>query len=270
LDFIGAELLLLNPFFVIPTLAAIFLFWKYRREKPILTYFFCMGVPVVAAYFVLTFHARVLPNWIVPAVIPFFCLAVTYYDIRWREGFHTIKPWLVTGLIVGCTAMVFLHDTKLINRVTSVVHYTLPPKKDPLRRLTAWTDTAQVVEKARQELLKEGKPVFIIGGHYGITGQIAFNLPEAKARVCSDDPLVYYRTSNEPENQFYFWPGYTHRKGQNAIYAQELDLIGPPPPPPPDQLKAEFESVKDLGEVYVMYKNQRIRRIQICECRGLR
>ncbi len=33
--------------------------------------------------------------------------------------------------------------------------------------------------------------------------------------------------SDEPENQFYFWPEYdyrAHRKGQNAIYVSEADL----------------------------------------------
>ncbi|EEF61062.1 glycosyltransferase family 39 protein [Pedosphaera parvula] len=270
LNFIGAELVLLNPFFLIPTIFAAFVFWRYKSEKPILVYFFSMGAPIVAAYFLLTFHARVLPNWIAPSIIPMFCLAVVYYDLRWQQGSRRILLLLVTGLVLGSLATIFLHETKLINRIVGVAGYTLPPNKDPLRRLTAWTDTAQVVEDARQKLSKEGKPVFIIGGHYGIASQIAFNLPEARKCATADDPLVYFITSEEPVNQFYFWPGYESRKGQNAIYVQELDLIGPPPPSPPEQLEDEFESVTDLDAVYVLYRDQRIRRIQICECRGLR
>jgi len=78
-----------------------------------------------------------------------------------------------------------------------------------------------------------------------------------------------------PENQFCFWPGYQDRKGQNAIYVQELDFYPDPPmsledPPIPDSVVQEFDSVKDLGPVFVEYRGRPIRRIQLAECRGLR
>ncbi|HEX4644424.1 MAG TPA: hypothetical protein VH598_02335, partial [Verrucomicrobiae bacterium] len=102
-----------------------------------------------------------------------------------------------------------------------------------------------------------------------ITSQITFYVPEAKAGV-PDHPLAYFQTTQAPENQFYFWPGYQDRKGQNAIYAQELELLGGKPPPPPEALTNEFESVTDLGAVEIKYHGALWRRIQICECRGLR
>ena len=81
---------------------------------------------------------------------------------------------------------------------------------------------------------------------------------------------VYCQSSPGPENQFYFWPGYNDRKGQNAIYLFELDLdnfrfTGAPPP-----VQGEFESVTDLGVRIVMYHNQPCRRYQLFACRGLR
>ena len=75
---------------------------------------------------------------------------------------------------------------------------------------------------ARSDLLSEGKPVFIIAGHYGTTSLLTFYIPEAQAGV-PDDPLVYCLSSDEPKNQFYFWPGYETRKGQNAIYIAPVD-----------------------------------------------
>ncbi len=78
-------------------------------------------------------------------------------------------------------------------------------------------------------------PMFIIGGHYGITSEVAFYLPAAKAGV-PDHPLAYFQRTSAPENQFYFWPGYQDRKGQNAIYVQELDFdAGPLPSIPPEE-----------------------------------
>jgi len=71
---------------------------------------------------------------------------------------------------------------------------------------------------------REGKPAFIIGGHYGITGEMSFYLPEARTNIV-DRPLVYFLSSDKPENQFYFWPGYREqRQGQNAIFVREMPL----------------------------------------------
>jgi hypothetical protein len=141
--------------------------------------------------------------------------------------------------------------------------------QDPLHRVRVWSDVARVCGEARQELLAEGKPVFIIANHYGLVGLVSFYLPEARAQV-SDTPLVYFKTSPTPNNQFYFWPGYTQRKGENAIFVQELDRGNPQPQPPPPQIQAEFESVTDLGVRSVLYHGQLCRPIQVFACRGLR
>ena len=99
-----------------------------------------------------------------------------------------------------------------------------------------WSDVARVVGEARQELLAEGKPVFIIADHYGLVGEISFYLPEAKAAVTSE-PLVFYRANPTPDNQFYFWPGYENRKGQNAIFVRELDRDTPDAPAAPPEVE---------------------------------
>ena len=111
-----------------------------------------------------------------------------------------------------------------------------------------------------------------------------------KAQVLND-PLVYCRSSDKPENQFYFWPGYRDAKqGQNAIYVSELgspklipgwplkwlagetNLIehevenGPAPP----WLVAQFDSVTNLGLYNVLYRGRVFHTLQIFECRNLR
>src|SRR6185436_4891430 len=105
------------------------------------------------------------------------------------------------------------------------------------------------------------------------------------------NPLIYYLSSDTPENQFYFWPGYkdTH-KGENALFVRELS----PPPlvndwflrwlkgerhlirvarkgrPPPPRLLDEFETVIDRGQVEAMYRGRVFHTYQIFECRNLR
>jgi hypothetical protein len=229
-------------------------------------YFFCMGAPLVLLYLLVSFRSRVQPNWIVPAALPWFCLSLAYWRQRWSEGSRAIKFFLPSGLVVGALACVLLHDPYLVTKFSG---RQIPPLWNPLRRLSGWPETAQLVDSARQKLKVEGRPVFIIGGHYGITSEISFYLPEAKTGV-PDHPLAYYQFSKKPDNQFYFWPGYSDRKGQNAIYVQELDYDGPKPPPPPPEVIEQFDSVTDLGAFYVQFRDQPIRRIQLCECRGLR
>ena len=101
-DFIGLQVALENPFFFLPTVCGPFLLLlaaqKYQRAMRLL---FAMGVPVFLFYFLLSFHSRRLPNWVVQSIIPFFCLAAVYWNDRWQAGSRAIKYWLYLGVIVG-------------------------------------------------------------------------------------------------------------------------------------------------------------------------
>jgi hypothetical protein len=114
--------------------------------------------------------------------------------------------------------VVILHDPNLVNKI---VHRRLPPKYDLLHRAHGWKEMARIVGQARQELAAQGPPAFIIAEHYGFTSQLSFYLPEAKREVNSE-PLVYFLASAHPINQFYYWPNYLHRTGQNALFVREV------------------------------------------------
>ncbi len=267
LDFIGSEFGLLNPVFCIGMTAAALGFWRRRSSSPLLLYFFSMGAPLFLCYTLQSFRSRILPNWIAPAVLPSLCLMVIYWDVRWRLGETKVRNWLWAGVLFGGTAVILFHNTNLIEKLSG--HF-LPVKLDPLHRVREWDTTAQVVEKTRQTLLAEGKPVFIIANHYGMTGELSFYLPEARTNVRAQ-PLVYCRSSEIPENQFYFWPGYETRKGENALFVLELDRDNPQPKPPPARLEAEFESVSSIGVTNVLYHDRfLLRPLQFFACRGLK
>jgi membrane-associated phospholipid phosphatase len=265
-EFLGAEAGLLNPIFFGATLWAAVTFRRRARHDPRLVYFFSMGAPVFLVFLLKSFHSRCLPNWIAPSVLPLFCFMVIYWDTQWRLGAAKIKPWLATGLALGFAVVVLGHDTDLVKTLTG---WRLPVNLDPLSRVRTWSEVARVVGDARQELLAEGKPVFIIADHYGLVGQISFYLPEARAAVRTE-PLVFYQTSPRPRNQFYYWPGYTGRKGQNAIFVHEADLDKRKTSPPPKHLEEAFESVTELGVREVLYHGRPLRPLQLLACRGLR
>ncbi len=83
--------------------------------------------------------------------------------------------------------------------------------------------------------------------------------------------MVYYRRSATPDNQFFFWPSYDSRKGENAIYVAEADRSNPQPRAIPPELLEQFESVSDLGLRTIMYHDSiPLRAVQLFACRGLK
>ncbi len=262
LDFTLAEAGLLNPVFFGGMIWAVVMVWRHRRQEPFLLYLLSMGAPLFLGYWLYTLRARVQPNWIAPAVLPLLCLLVAYGDARWRAGVRAVKAWLIAGAAPGLAAVVLLHDTNLIGKITG---HGLPPADDPLRRVHGWAQAAEVVAHARHQLLAEGRPVFIIADHYGTAGLLSFYLPEAKAGV-PKTPLVFFLSSPQPLNQFYFWPGYQERHGENALFVSQSDHLAPPPA----ELVHEFRSVTDLGWHPVMYRGKVLRHLQLFACHDLR
>jgi len=307
-QFTAAEAGLLNPIFFVAAVWAMVAFWKYNSpgsapgspgridpssawdRRALMLYLFCMGGPVLLGHWLYSLRARVHPNWIAPAVVPLFCLMTLYWQARWQAGLRSVGRWLAAGLGLGLSALMLLHVPRLQTRI---LDGHLPPALDPLRRVSGWQATAELVRAAWQRLEAEGQPAFIIGHHYGITGLLAFYLPEARTRVATT-PLVYCRSSAQPQNQFYFWPHYRYRDsrpGQNAIYVAQVQTAhyplgqwvrawlsgtsGPEPLRPqavaaPPELLAEFAVVNDLGLQPVPSRRRVVRWIQLFECRNLR
>ena len=117
-----------------------------------------------------------------------------------------------------------------------------------------------------------------------------FYLPEAKSSVCSN-PLVYFEAAGPPQNQFYYWPAYLTRKGENALFVRQIDppalrpdwlsrwwrrdtnilvFDTPPAQPPPPEIQKQFESFTDLGFKNIVADGNIVRRVQLIECHHLR
>ncbi len=272
-EFMGAEAGLLNPIFFAGLVWTAIVFWRRGRHNPRLVYLFSMGAPLALVYLLYTLHSRVMPNWIAPAVLPLLCLMVIYWDTQWRLGMARVKGWLLAGLGLGLPLVILGHNTDFVRKLAG---RPLPVNLDVLHRVRQWSNVAAVIGQARQDLLaQDGKPVFIIAGHYGLAAVLSFYLPEAKAGV-PEQPLVFCLTAGRPDNQFYFWPGYGGRKGQNAIFVREFDRDRlekdrPDQRPIPPQLALQFDSVTDCGVRKVLYQGRYLLRpLQIFECRGLK
>jgi membrane-associated phospholipid phosphatase len=286
-EFIPQEAGVLHPVYFVGAIWAAIAFWRRGRRDPLQLYLFSMGAPLFLLFFLLSWHSRVLLNWIVPSVAPMFCLMVIYWRQRWSGARNWLRPTLALGIGIGAVAIVLAHAPRLIEKL---LHHSLPAHLDPLRRVHGWKEMAALVEGEREKLAAEGKPAIMIGGHYGITGEETFYLPAAKARV-PDDPLVFCYAAKEPQNQFYFWRNYLDQKGGNAIFYREAsrpklkpdwlarwwrhddDLYLPDKDeihPLPPEITAQFQSVTRLGLRDVMHDGKLINRVELFACRGLR
>ena len=276
-EFVGAEALLLNPVLFVAMIPAMLGFNRLKTHRELARFLFFMGAPVFLGYLAFTAYKRVYPNWIAPSIIPLFCLTVLYWHERWTEGSRAPRRWAIACLSLGLPLVVLMHETRWVDKI---IGRSLPVSLDPLKRVQGWSFLAKTVGEARQELAKEGRPVFIIGNHYGLASQITFSLPEARD-AAKTAPFVYCKTSLVPENQFFFWPGYHgFRRGQNAIFVQEVEPLAsvdgtPPaapagkPMPPPANVAAEFESMTDLGTRPIYHRDRIVRWVQLFACRNL-
>jgi 4-amino-4-deoxy-L-arabinose transferase-like glycosyltransferase/membrane-associated phospholipid phosphatase len=287
-DFLFTQFGVLNSIFFIGAIWAMIGFWKFRRERPLWLYLFCMGAPVFLGHLLWSLHSRILPNWIAVSILPMFCLMVAYWIEKFNSGWRFVKPVFIIGIALGILALAVMYQSRLIDKIAG---QPLPGEKDPSRRVQAWNVEAALVENAREKLAAEGKPAFIIAGHYGITGEYSFYIPSARVALKSE-PLVYSADSDEPVNQFYFWPEYKYgdqRKGQNAIYAAEAGLYklgdgwewkwlahqpitrtAPAPAALPPRIAQEFESVADLGEQDVKIGDRVFHRVHLWACYDLK
>lgn len=195
-------------------------------------------------------------------MIPLFLLMVVFWQRAWCSGARWVAPAFLGGVLVGLPAIIFLHNTDLVGKISGA---PLPDKLDILHRVRAGPGLAGIAESELEKLRAEGAPAFLIGSHYGITSLISFYHPGARAAIRAE-PLAYFRSSERPLNQFFFWPGYAHRKGQNAVFLTHFteDL------PPPAHLAAEFESVEDLGTRDVLHNGRVTRTVRVFVCRNLR
>ncbi|HEY1788400.1 MAG TPA: glycosyltransferase family 39 protein [Verrucomicrobiae bacterium] len=291
-EFLGSEAGLLNPIFFIGAIWAAAGAWRRRAEQPLMLYLLCMSWPIFLGHALYSFRARILPNWIAPAVPAMFLLMVIYGNERLRGGARFVKPLLVAGLVLGILIEVPMHDSDLIGRVAGD---NLPGAVDPLHRVRGWNSAASLVEAEREKLAAQGKPAFIIGGEYAITGECTFYSPVARKAVALKMPLVYCVHSDTPENQYYFWPEYDYRavrqgrQGENAIYVEDAGpgklepgwlgkwLRGEPvsmkptvPEAPPARMVNEFEKVTDLGVRNVDYRGRQFHQLHLWACYNLK
>lgn len=290
-NFAGAVPFLINPVFLLAAALAAIGVWRTRSWRdstalqwepdpdfpkrgasPLLMKFvFCQGVPLFLFWTAYTLRAQVLPNWISPAVLPLLLLGTFWWHRRWTEGDVWSVRLLIAGIALGLPLVGLLHNT---DWVAKLVGSPLPAKVDPLRRVRGFREVARIVGEQRDRLASEGHATFVIADHYGRTGLLSFYMPGVR-RLAQRNPEVYAISSEKPKNQFWFWPGYSERKGESAVFVLGESLnpqkAGSAAQAKSDavltRLRGEFGSVDPLGAFEGTFKGRVFHRFRLFACR---
>ena len=242
---------MLNPVFFAGMVWTAIVFWRRGRHHPLLVYLFSMGAPLFLACLLYAFHSRVMPNWIAPAVLPLFCLMVIYGDTQWRMGKARVKGWLAAGLGLGLPLVILGHNT---DGLAKLIGRPLPVKLDVLYRVRQWRQIAAVVGQARQELLAEGKPVFIIAGHCGLAGNFRFISRKPKRASRTSRWCIAWPAGGRTINST-FGPAIAGARARMPFTSASWTAISLCPNRP-GAVGKEFESVTSLGVRNVLYQDR--------------
>ncbi|MFM7099877.1 MAG: glycosyltransferase family 39 protein [Verrucomicrobiota bacterium] len=229
-------------------------------------YLLALGAPVFLFYLGYTFRARVQPNWIATSVIPLTLLGALYWGREAAAGSRAPRRWLLGSLALGLPLVILLHDTNLVAKLAG---RPLPPALDPSRRVRGYPALADLVREVREKTRRPGRPMFVIGWHYGLASLLNFYWPEARAAAAGRQ-LVHVPSTAMPRNQYWFWPGYADRHGEDALYIREAGRGAAGSKPPPERLLQEFGVVTRLGTFDVKYRDRVFHRLEIFVCRDLR
>lgn len=219
------------------------------KDKPALWRFlFCSSVPVFVFYLVLSGRSKAQPNWIAPAAPALFLLATLWWHRQWSRQSKAPRRWLIAGITFGLPVVATMHEPRLFEKGFGI---SLSQKVQPLNRVRGGSDMAAIVAEQRALLAREGRVVFIIADHYRRASLLNFYLPEARL-LLPEKQLVYVLSTDKPQNQYWFWPGYENRTGGNAIFVMNSSDECKAP----KRLRTEFEEVESLGVFKVRHQGK--------------
>ncbi len=275
-DFMVVEPLLFNPFFYAALGLAVVVYCRRRSvlewvsdddpDGAVLRYLLAMGAPVFLFYLGYTARARVLPNWVAPAILPLLLFGLIVGSRASLRAGIWLRRLFQVGFAVGFPLLVLAHET---NWVAKFLGRPLPANIDPLRRLRGFRETAEVVGREYAKLAISDRPPHILCYHYGYAGILSFYLPKDLARVGTLDPLVLAWRHEKPNNQLWFWPEYEYRNRRGADFLVVFQS-DEPPVMPLAELQAQFTELTDLGEFPVLYRGREFHRLRLFIGRALR
>lgn len=257
-----------------------------ERERFLLTLF----LPLMLFYTLLSLREQGEANWTAPCYIAGVILVAAW----WRTGFipasaqaersvipgwGLLRPgWIgVTAILIGIAMTVALHGTAALH---------LPMKYDVMNRARGWA----ALGKAMDELRAQHNATLLLSNRYQNAsvmswymqgrprtymaknaGEIPHNLRPPRAEEADlPEKLLRYREQlpgmvaenaaapRQPENQFSFWPTYSVRRGERALFLTDEMMHHHA-----DGLAKEFGTIERVADIDIHFGDNVIRRYAV-------
>ncbi len=238
-DYVGGQALLLSPILFFALL------WVCReaRKSKVGLFLVCMGLPVFMFFCLMSLKSKVQANW-----SPFAWLSLTVLlsgVVASRFAEFRGQAWEIftgkKGLLLSSITLTCLVLTVLL--VSPPLRYRLGIRlsilADQSNTTYGWRETARYVQKVRQELEREGKPVFLCANGYQYAALMGFYLPDHPE---IHDMFLHFRLT--------MYAAHVERLkshlGENALYLNENRVEDP-------YLREIFERV-EWAEPYPIWR----------------
>lgn len=247
LSFVGGQAGVAGPWLLIGFLLALAI-PGLRKRVPVEATRFLMALwlPLFAFYAIFALNKPGQPNWPAPAWIG----ALVFTVAAW-QSFLADRPRARGAVRAGYALLAVV--AILIHAAILFWHFPAEGNRDPFERVRGHRDLGRQIAALRAET----GAAFVIGSHYQTAALLTWYDPE---RI-----PAFTVPQRPPRNQFDLWPSYRalHAPGVDALFVARGRHI-------PDALRAEFESVEEIGPRRGLFRGKPERSYWVYHCRGLR
>lgn len=238
--FLLSQFLVFNPLLFLGLLVGFFTLNLAQIRNASYRYLFCLFFPLLIFYVVLSFNKAGQANWAAPSWFAGVILLVAF----WEQKNHLLGKFSVKiTVIISVIAFIALHAVPFIY----LPDIFSKMKSDPLKRIRGTQNISQQIA----EIQKQYNADFIIAGNYGLASLLAFYMP--------NHPQTFLPIHQGFQNQFSFWPNYSHATGKSAIYISDSPEIL-------ESLQNEFSSIELIEETFSLYRGKRVDKFYLFYC----
>ncbi|MDQ6655143.1 MAG: glycosyltransferase family 39 protein, partial [Verrucomicrobiota bacterium] len=196
-SFLAMHFAVYSPLLAVGILGAVIGSWKRARQQCEGTYLLAFGVPVFAAYFLLSLNHAANAHWDGLAFVSLGVLATAF----WRQRFQarpSVGRWAAAAMLLALFLSVIALNSELL-RSAAGRHFHW---RDPADRMRSWQAASQAVEEVRAAAETQlQQPLFVIADERDRASEFAFYFREKRSEAAGHPP-VYIVESPGVRNQF--------------------------------------------------------------------